>query len=461
MSTLWDKGYDIDQTLLDFTVGRDHLLDAPLVPADCVGTLAHVSALQRARVLTSTELEQVRSGINTLLDTVEAGRFEIRKEQEDGHTALEQALEAEIGQVARKVHTARSRNDQVLTSTRLYLRDFLLELAAATAELISTLLRRAEQHRHVPMPGRTHTQKAMLSSIGLWAGSYADTLLDELTLLESTYALLNRSPLGSAAGYGVPLAIDRHWEAELLGFDRPQRNVLAASNSRGRIESYLIDVVEQLSITLSKLAQDMVLFSLPELGYLTLPDSLCTGSSIMPQKKNPDGLEVARATAGTISGYASQLKNIVRSLPSGYNRDYQLTKEPTMRAAEAGLRLVRIMTVSASEFGVDENALRAACAPELFATDEALTRVGQGVPFRDAYKEVASDLGRLRERSNDLDAGLAARGSYGNTGDLRLDEAQAELDEARGRFRERHEAVDGAVTALCGRRVALFRWLPR
>ena len=457
MSTLWDKGYEVDRTIHRFTVGRDPELDMGLIPADCLGTMAHVEGLRSAGLLDAAERDRIREGLDELLEEYEAGRFRIDPAQEDGHTAIEAFLTERLGETGEKVHTGRSRNDQVMTALRLYGRGFLVELAERTVGLVESLLSFAERYQHVPMPGRTHLQKAMLSSLGLWGGAYAEQLLDDLSMADRIYDLLDRSPLGSAAGYGVPLPLDREYTAELLGFASVQNNVLAAANSRGKAESYVVDVLEQISLTLSKLAEDLMLFALPEFGYFTLPDSLCTGSSIMPQKKNPDGLELVRGNTGVMHGYAAGIKSTLSALPAGYNRDLQLTKEPFMRACELSLQMVEVMRVTMDSLEVHEGTLREAVTPELFATDRALELVRQGVPFREAYRRVAAqDASGERDR-HELEKAFAARGSAGGVGNLALHSTRQASEELAQRFRRRGERANRALRALFDRDVRVFR----
>ena len=312
----------------------------------------------------------------------------------------------------------------------------------------------AEKHARTPMPGRTHMQVAMPSSVGLWAGAWAEEILDDLSLSRNAFVLLDCCPLGSAASYGVPLPLDREMVADLLGFSRVQNNVLYANNSRGKLESIAAEAVEQAVLTLSRLAQDLILFSLPEFGYFTLPAELCSGSSIMPQKKNPDGLELVRGRSASISAGVLSMKTVLRALPSGYNRDLQETKGPFFRACEDGLGCVRIMDLTVEKLVVNEAALKAAFTPEIFATDRALELVSGGTPFRDAYKEVGRSLESLAGR--DPVEAIGGRKSTGTTGNLRLDVPRAAITREREWLQGEERLKREKILRLAGLDVELF-----
>lgn len=453
MAKLWAKNYELDSLVEEFTVGSDYLLDMMLVPSDCVGSMAHAEMLASIGILSKGEADALKAELAAVIRDHRAGSFTVSRSDEDCHTAIENRLTAKLGEPGKKIHTGRSRNDQVITCLRLYTRSFLLSYFESAQALVSSLLAFARTHEFVPMPGRTHMQIAMPSSVGLWASAWAEELLDLLEPLRAVYRLVDRSPLGSAASYGVPLPLDRELTARLMGFSSVQRNVLAVNNSRGRTESLVLDALDQIGITLSKMAQDLILFSLPEFGYFGLPARLCTGSSIMPQKKNPDGLELLRAKSAALSAAALQVKSTVRSLPSGYNRDFQETKEPFLRGAATALSSARIMTLTIDTLEVREENLRKAFTPEIFATDAALERVARGMSFRDAYREVGLSLEELTSR--DPDAALRSRTSTGTTGNLGLDAAEQAAAE-RAAWREGEtKRVDTALAALAGEPIAL------
>ena len=308
------------------------------------------------------------------------------------------------------------------------------------------------------MPGRTHMQTAMPSSVGLWSAAYAEQLLGDLSLLDPVAALNDTCPLGSAASYGVPLPLDRQFVADLLGFREVQNNVLYVNNSRGKLESMVLDLLSQLMITLSKLAQDLMLFSLPEFGYFSLPPEVCTGSSIMPQKRNPDVLELIRAKTAALAGAAASVKAVVSGLPSGYNRDLQETKGALIRSASTCLLSLRAMEQTVAGLEVHEEALAKGFTPEIYATDIALGLVQDGMPFREAYREVKRRLeaGSTITQMPDPRRVLAKRTSVGAPGNLRLEVAGQQIARRREALKERQDLVEHKVRSLAGSDVALF-----
>jgi argininosuccinate lyase len=454
MAKLWEKTYSMHALMEAFTVGEDFLLDARLVNADCVSSMAHAAMLRKIGILSPAEQESLQAELARIIDANERGEFTITRTDEDVHTAIENRLVAALGDPGKRIHTGRSRNDQVLAALRLWSRGFLFAFQAAGLALVGRLLDLAEAHARTPMPGRTHMQTAMPSSVGLWASAYAEELLDDLSLSRHAFTLMDCSPLGSAASYGVPLPLDREMVADLLGFSRVQNNVLYANNSRGKLESFALESVEQAVLTLSRMAQDLILFSLPEFGYFTLPPELCSGSSIMPQKKNPDGLELVRARSAVISSRLFSMKSVLRALPGGYSRDLQETKGPYFRGCEDGLGCVRIMDLTVEKLVVNESALRAAFSPDIYATDRALEMVAEGIPFRDAYREVGRSLDALAGR-DPVDA-IARRSSTGAPGNLRLDVPRSAVKKEEERLKAENLAKRDKIARLAGRQVELF-----
>ena len=455
MAKLWEKTYSMHDLMEAFTVGEDPALDARLVNADCVASMAHAAMLRKIGILSGAEQEALQAELSRIIERNVRGEFAISSSDEDVHTAIENHLVAALGDAGKRIHTGRSRNDQVLAALRLWTRGFLFAFHGAGLALVGRLLDLAEAHGRTPMPGRTHMQTAMPSSVGLWASAFAEELLDDLSLSRNAFTLLDCSPLGSAASYGVPLPLDREMVAELLGFSRVQNNVLYANNSRGKLESIALEAVEQAVLTLSRMAQDLILFSLPEFGYFTLPPELCSGSSIMPQKKNPDGLELVRARSAAISARLLSMKMVLRALPSGYNRDLQETKGPYFRGCEEGLGCMRIMNLTIEKLVVNEAALRAAFTPEIFATDRALELASEGIPFRDAYREVGRSLDALAGR--DPVEAIARRTSTGAPGNLRLDVPRgAAAREARW-LEDQELGKRESILRLAGREVDLFK----
>ena len=459
MATLWQKNYRLDSLIEDFTVGRDHLLDQALVPADCVASFAHGSMLASIGILTGEELASLKEGLLTIIEEQTRGKFSIGRSDEDGHTAIENRLVELAGEAGKKIHTGRSRNDQALTATRLFGKRVVLEILTAGTELGAALLSFAQTHEGVPMPGRTHLQIAMPSSVGLWAGAWAEEILDGLKNLNNAYGLFNRSPLGAAASYGVPLPLDREMTARALGFPEVQNNVLYVNNSRGKLETLILSALDYLGITLSCMAQDLILFSLGEFGYFTLPRELCSGSSIMPQKKNPDALELMRAKSATLSSYAQQVREINRSLPSGYNRDFQETKEPFLRGLELGEAMLRVMTLTFTKLKVNPEALEGGFSPEIYATDAALEEVARGLSFRDAYRRVGLSLEGGGEKVNldrDPRESVASRTHTGSSGNLGFEKNREVLEGLGGAILQEKAHLAASLTDLMGREVDLL-----
>ena len=444
---LWDKGGTLHSLVDRFTVGDDYLLDERLATADCVATLAHVQMLHRVNLLSGSELAELREALGAATADARAGRFSIAPDDEDVHTALERYLTQRTDAGA-KVHTGRSRNDQVMAALRLYGREALLAIQGDALSLSRALCRLAGAHPEVPMPGRTHLQPAMPSSVALWAQAFAEELLDDVELLEGARRLTDRSPLGSAAGYGVPLPLDRELVANSLAFEAVHHNVLAASNARGKLEAVTLDALEQLALTLSRLAQDLMLFSLIELGYFALPPELCTGSSIMPQKRNPDALELVRAKAATLHGYGSAVKGLLRAMPSGYHRDLQESKRPFLLGLADTALMTQVMIATVSGLRVNEAALGRAMTPELMATDRAYQLVRTGLPFRAAYRRVAEELAAGAASAEW--AAVGERSATGAAENLNLTATFDQIALAQERVAARESQIASALEELAG-----------
>ena len=461
MAKLWDKGYSLDTIIERFTVGDDPLLDLSLVVADCFGSLAHVAGLKHAEILSQQEADALSDELRAIADLSVAGEFRIARSQEDCHTAIEDRLVARLGEVGKKVHTGRSRNDQVLTALRLYTRDALIHIRGGVIATARAFLACAEGWEGVPLVGRTHMQPAMPSTLGLWAAAVAESFLDDLAVLDAAYSLVDASPLGSAAGYGVPLRIDRSYVASAMGFAHVQHSVVYAANSRGKVEAAVLEALDQVGLTISKAAVDLLFFSLPEIGYITLPKELCTGSSIMPQKKNPDMLELMRSRAAALGGYAGAVKAMVRHLPGGYNRDFQDTKPPLMAALQSAADMVAVLAYTVPKLEVDHAACLAAFTPEVFATDEALEAVGRGVSFRDAYKQVADSLstegGAATVSQERVRSALEKRTGPGTAGNPALEVLYGRLAGYEEGLESARRVRDAAVVRLFGTNRALFR----
>ena len=389
---LWDKGTDLDGRILEFTVGEDHVLDRRLVSYDCLASMAHARMLRKIGVLTEEEADRLLEGLTRIKELAEKGEFPIPQELEDCHTAIEVHLTERYGEVGKKIHLGRSRNDQVLTALRLFEKDRLNEIKEGISGLLRELSDAIERSGHVPIPGYTHMRKAMPAEVGMWWGSFAAALEDDLIVLEAAFRLVDRSPLGTAAGYGVPVfELDREMTAELMGFSTVLTNPMYAQLSRGKVESAVLSLLSGIMLTLNRLASDLLLFSMPEFGYVVLPERFCTGSSIMPQKKNPDALELVRAKYHVVCAEEAKLKSLVSNLMSGYHRDLQLIKGPLFRAFDTTAACLEIMSLVVPGIAVDEARCRAAMTEDLYATEEAYKLVRSGVPFRDAYRSVKSE----------------------------------------------------------------------
>lgn len=388
---------EIETEVLDFTAAEDRVRDQALVVADCFGTAAHVTALAELRppVLTRAEAARVRATLRALARQARRGAFRIRPEDQDAHLAIERALTERLGELGRKVHTGRSRNDQAATAVRLYTKEQLFGVFREASELAGALLALARKHATVPMVGRTHMQPAMPTTVGHWAAAHAESLREDLDVLARAYEVNDACPLGSAAGYGVPLPLDRRRVAALLGFSRPCASVVYAGNARGKVEAVVISALSIIMLTLSRWAEDLLIFSMPEFGYVSWPAELGTGSSLMPQKVNPDILELVRARAASVGAAAAQAFEIMRALPTGYNRDVQEIKGALMAALGLTRSSLRVLTRLARTLRVHRDALQRAFTPAVWATDEVLRRVGEGRPFRTAYAEVKRALATL------------------------------------------------------------------
>jgi argininosuccinate lyase len=449
---LWDKGYQINQEIEKFEIGDDVVYDNRLILPDVLGSIAHAAGLAKVGLLTADELAALRRELVAIAGEAEAGGFQVEPGDEDVHTKIETTLVARLGEAGKKIHTARSRNDQVLVDLRLYLKQVAPRVQLAVLECCDALLGLAEQHRLIPMPGYTHMQRAMLSSVGVWAGAYVEALLDDLMLLEAALTVNDQCPLGSAASYGLPLPIDRQYVSDLLGFRVVQRNVLYAQNTRGKFEAMVVQALAQVMVDLSKLAQDILLFTTAEYRFFTISAEFTTGSSIMPQKKNLGAMELLRAKGQTILSYQQQIMSVLVGLPSGYNMDYQETKRPFIDAIDLATQGALVAALTVRQLVPNEPGLLAACTPELFATDVAYELVAQGVPFRDAYRRIGTSLETLAPM--DPHEQLAKRTHLGTSGDLGLEESAGRIAAARQATAERQAAFAAVAERLIGGEIA-------
>jgi len=461
MTKLWQKGYRLHEQVERFEAAQNSLLDNRLIRHDVWGSLAHAAMLKKIGILSTEECGSLHTHLCEILHLAEAGQFTVTQADEDVHTCVENYLTEQTGEAGKKIHTARSRNDQVLVDTRLYGKEQLHHVAELLSTLCKTLLDLAAAHAETPMPGYTHMQRAMLSSVGLWAASFAESLLDDEQLLVAAYQLNDQSPLGSAAGYGVPLAIDRQYSADLLGFARVQNNVIYAQNGRGKIEAAIVQALAQIMLDLSKFAQDVLLFTTLEYGFFQLPQELCTGSSIMPQKRNVGIMELVRARTQSVLALQQQILGIVSGLPSGFNMDYQETKRPFMEALDFAQESLEICALVASNLSVNTAKLVAACTFELFAADRAYAMAErEQIAFRDAYrivgKEVTAQIDEARAAGQELPAEsldelvqrLHARAHLGGAGNLGLDLAYQRLATVEQAWQARSANFAAAIENL-------------
>ena len=389
---LWAKGESVDALVHRFTVGEDPATDLALLPFDCLASAAHARALAAAGLLPAGEASALVAELGNLKRAAEAGGLLIPQALEDGHTLLEAKLTEALGATGAKIHLGRSRNEQVALALRLWMRSAALELGEGAARLAQALLDFAARHGDAPLPGFTHLRAAMPSSFGLWAEAFAEALLEELEALQALDARLDRSPAHSAAGFGTPLPFDMSSAAQRLGFSRVQRNPLDAQNGRGRHEGALMAWLSSLSLTMEKLAWDGCLYGAEGFGFLKLPAAFTTGSSLMPQKRNPDALELARGRSREIRGLAATVERLGSGLPSSYHRDFQLLKKPVMEAVGHALQTLEVLAHLLDALEADLEAARAACTDELYAANEAF-RLSAAMPFRHAYRAVAAQIG--------------------------------------------------------------------
>ena len=457
--TITDRTIDAD--VLAYTVGDDPVLDLALVKWDCMGTAAHVTMLSemkglRRPVVTKAEAAKVRRELGRIVALAEKGRFRILTEDQDVHMAVERMLTERLGDLGKKIHTGRSRNDQVAVDVRLHMKDEILRAESEAVALAAELRSFGRRAGAVPLVGRTHLQPAMPSTVEMWATGHAEMILDQLENLEAAYRLADLNPLGSAAGYGVPLPLDRRRTTELLGFSRTIHNCFGASMARGECEASLLSALAQMMAVLSRLAEDTILFSMPEFAYFKLPREYCTGSSIMPQKFNPDVLELVRSKAAQVLGLQTAALSLLHAMPGGYNRDLQDCKWLYMKGLDIARTTLRILAKVVKGLKVDAAKCRAAFSPGVFATDVALRKVAEGTPWRDAYHDVRDQFAALYDgkpaevAAIDPDDAVAAKAHEGTTGGI--DHALYERRE-----REALKGVSARLAAMDRRCRALFR----
>lgn len=389
MNKLWNKtSWKLNKIVEEFETGDDLVLDNYMVEADVYGSFAHAFMLSSINLLTKTELADIKRGLLKILELHKKGKFNLEFGEEDVHTKIENFLTQNIGGAGKKIHAGRSRNDQILLDMRIYTKSELLKIWSSLLDLIVVLIDLSEKYSNIPMPGYTHMQKAMPSSVGMWFGSFAESLADNVRVLQTAFDLNNQSPLGSGAGYGVSLNLDRKLVAEFMGFKKVQANSLYCQNSRGKIESIVVFSLLQIVSDISKLASDILLFTTSEFNFFEVDESLSTGSSIMPQKRNVDIAELLRSKVNIMQGYLVQIFNTVVNLPSGYNRDFQDIKRPFIESINLTKNVINISEILVKNIKPKEDVLIKSMTPELYRTHMVYQLVEQGIPFREAYKKI-------------------------------------------------------------------------
>ena len=438
MSTLWSKGTQATDLVDDFTVGNDRILDMRLAKYDVIGSKAHIKMLESIGLLTSDELETLTSALDKILREIEAGDFILEDDVEDIHSQVELLLTRRLGDMGKKIHSGRSRNDQVLVDVKLFLKDEVLTLKDEVLTLFNTLQSLSDRHKQTLLPGYTHGQVAMPSSFGLWFGAYAEALADDMYMLRGAFNVTDQNPLGSAAGYGSSFPLNRQMTTDLLGFGSLDYNVVAAQLSRGRSERAVASAIGAIALTLNKFASDCCMYMSPNYGFIKFPDELTTGSSIMPHKKNPDVWEIMRGNCNRIMGTESQISMLCSNMPHGYHREFQLLKDILFPALELMHKCLQMADYMLQHIMVKEGILDSPIYDYLFTVEEVNRRTLEGTPFRDAYKSVGIEVneGRFRydsksgKTNGELTADDLRHTSAGSLGNLCNDLIAAKMAKA-------------------------------
>ncbi|MEL4308401.1 argininosuccinate lyase [Joostella sp. CR20] len=421
---LWDKGFSTDKKIDIFTVGSDRELDLVIAKYDVLASIAHANMLHKIGLITEEEAKNLVTELKNIGVTIDEGTFTIDDSFEDVHSKIEFLLTERLGDTGKKIHTARSRNDQVLVAVNLYLKEELAQIKQSIKELFDVLIGLAEKYQRTLLPGYTHLQIAMPSSFGLWFSAYAEGLIDDLYFIDAAYKTVNQNPLGSAAGYGSSFPIDRDFTTNALQFESLKYNVVAAQMSRGKSEKSTAFGLSSVASTLAKMSMDICLYMSQNFDFITFPDELTTGSSIMPHKKNPDVFELIRGKCNKIQAVPNQLAMLTTNLPSGYHRDLQLTKEIIVPAIQELKSCLEMLTFSIKNVIVKENILDDKKYDYLFSVDTLNDLVLSGIPFRDAYKKMGEEIQR-GEFTPKRDISHSHKGSLGN---LCLDEIKAKME---------------------------------
>ena len=413
---LWQKSTDVNKQIDTFTVGNDRELDLVLAPFDVLGSLAHIRMLEKIGLLEKEEWKKLDLELKEIYKDIQKGGFKIADDVEDIHSQVEFLLTKKLGDIGKKIHSGRSRNDQVLVDLKMYFRHEIKEIVQLTTQLFQTLISQSEKYKGVLMAGYTHMQVAMPSSVGLWFGAYAESLVDDLHSLKAAFEVVNKSPLGSAAGYGSSFPLDREMTAELLGFSQPNYNVVYAQMTRGRSEKAMANAIATLGTTLSKLSMDVCLYMGQNFGFFSFPDELTTGSSIMPHKKNPDVFELVRGRCNQLQALPVEIGYILNNLPSGYHRDLQQLKEGLFPALQTIKECLEILNFSLSQIIISKDIINDPKYDYLFTVELVNELVLGGMPFRDAYKEVGLQIeaGNYKPNRHIKHTHLGSIGNLGN-----------------------------------------------
>ena len=422
---LWDKGYSTDSFVEEFTVGRDRELDLFLAEADVLGNMAHMKMLNSIGLLSDDDRVALEQGLKKIYKQVQAGDFIIEDGVEDVHSQVEFMLTEMCGDAGKRIHTGRSRNDQVMVDIKLFSRSAIIALQQSVEELFSTLMQKAEEWKDVLMPGYTHQQVAMPSSFGMWLSAYAEALADDMLMLNAAYKLVNTNPLGSGAGYGSSVPLNRTMTTKLLGFEDLAYNSMYAQMQRGKTERVVLTAIAAIAATVGRLAQDVCLYSCANFGFVKLPDAFTTGSSIMPHKKNPDIFELTRAKCNRMQAMPMEVTLIATNLPSGYFRDMQLTKEIYVPAFKEITDVVRMAKAGIEQMWINRDILSNDIYKYLFTVEDVNDAVANGVPFRDAYREVGM---RVQNGTYEHDGRELHHTHEGSIGNLCLDNIRAKFE---------------------------------
>lgn len=413
MSKLWQKNSNVAASVESFTIGNDQAMDLYLAQYDVLGSIAHATMLSEVGLLTTDEQLQIKNTLIKIYERIEAGQFKLDAGVEDIHSQVEIVLTQELGDIGKKIHSARSRNDQVLVDLKLFLRAEIILLSKAVQSFFDVLQNKSEAHKNDLLPGYTHLQLAMPSSFGLWLGAYAESLVDDMTMLQAAFTVVNKNPLGSAAGYGSSFPINRTRTTELLGFETLNYNVVYAQMGRGKAERITATAMANIADTLAKLSMDACLFLNQNFGFISFPEELTTGSSIMPHKKNPDVFELIRAHCNRIKALPNEIMMMTTNLPSGYHRDLQLLKEHLFPAFIQLRSCIEMAALMIQHMEVKKDLLEDVKYQYLFSVEEVNKLVLSGMPFRDAYKKVGLDI-EQGKFTNSTKIAHVHEGSIGN-----------------------------------------------